>query len=63
MRKPVRNDEAKYRTIDSLSKEVNLCNNTVLRLAREADAVIKVGRTTRVNSERFFEYLEREYKS
>ena len=63
MRKPVRNDEARYRTVEDIVKDVNLCYDTVLRLASEAEAIIRVGRATRINAERFFDYLEREYRS
>ena len=62
MNKPIRNDMARYRTVDSIARDVNLCNAQVLRLAREAAAVIKVGRATRINAEKFFTYLEEEYK-
>ncbi len=63
MRKPERNSEARYRTIDDIVRDVNLCDTTVMRLASEAEAIIRVGRATRINAERFFDYLEREYRS
>ena len=61
MNKPVRNDEAIYKTIDQLMKETNLCRRMVLRIASEADSIIRIGRAVRINSPKFYKYMEMEY--
>ena len=62
MNKPNRNDSGRYLTTEQMQKETNLCKDSVRKLAIEADALIKYGRAVRVNSGKFFSYLDREYK-
>ncbi|SNU04656.1 hypothetical protein SAMN06297422_101199 [Lachnospiraceae bacterium] len=63
MNKPDRNDKARYLTVPQIMSETNLCRGNVLRLAEEADALIRIGRAVRVNAERFYRYIEIEYKA
>ncbi len=59
---PNRNSEAKYKTVEQIMEDTNFCKDIVKRIAKEADALIKVGRTLRINSSKFYMYLESEYK-
>ena len=61
MNKPVRHEEARYKTVDMIIKETNLCRSRVMTLASEADAIIRIGRAVRINSDKFFKYVDREY--
>lgn len=63
MNKPVRNDEALYRTVDQVMKELNLCRSKVVQIAEEADALIRIGRAVRINTVKLYEYLEETYKA
>lgn len=62
MKTPNRNSDAKYKTVEQIMEETNFCKDIVKRIAREADALIKVGRTLRIISPKFYMYLEAEYK-
>ena len=61
MNKPVRNKMAKYRTVTQIMSDVNLCRGTVVRLAKEAGAYIHVGRSVRIDADKFLGYIEDEY--
>ena len=61
MRRPIRHANAKYRTVDQMVEATNLCRGTVVRLAKEARAYLTIGRAVRIDSDRFFEHVEKEY--
>lgn len=63
MLKPVRNDDALYRTVDQVMKETNLCRQTVMRIAEEAESVLRIGRSVRINTVKLYDYMEKEYKA
>ena len=56
-------DFAKYRTVDSIIKEVNLCRGRVMEIAKDAGAIVRIGRAVRINSDVFFDYFEDKFKS
>ena len=62
MQKPDRNENARYLTIPQMMRETNLGRDLVNRLAEEADAVIRIGRAVRINADKFYKYVEFEYK-
>ena len=62
MNKPDRNPEGKYLTVDQVMKQTNLCRGTVVRIAKEADSIRRIGRAVRINTDRFFTYFDKEYK-
>lgn len=62
MNKPTRNECAKYKTVDQVMKETNLCRGNVMKLAADADSILRIGRAVRINADQFYLYLEREYK-
>ena len=61
MQRPNRNATARYRTVKQMMDDTNFCRSTVVRLAKEAGAYISVGRTIRIDSEKFFAYVGNEY--
>ncbi len=61
MNKPVRNSEAIYKTVDQIMMETNLCRGNVRNIAEEANAIVRYGRTVRINAKKFYEYFEAEY--
>lgn len=63
MNKPDRNSNAVYKTVSQIMKETNLCRNSVMRIAAEADSLIRIGRAVRINSLKFYNYMETEYRA
>ena len=43
MNKPERNSNGKYKTVDHVMKEINLCRSKVIKLATEANALSHAG--------------------
>lgn len=62
MNKPERNDNGRYLTVPQIMSKTNLSRGLVIRLAEEAGAVIRIGRAVRINAEKFYKYVEFEYK-
>ena len=62
MNKPVRHEQALYRTIDQIMRETNLCRGTVVKIAEDADSVLRIGRAVRINAEKFYKYFELIYR-
>ena len=58
---PVRHDDGPYLTVDQIQRQTNLCRATILRLATEAKAMLRIGKAIRINSEKLFKYMEKEY--
>lgn len=61
MNKPERNSNGKYKTVDLVMKDTNLCRSNVIKLATEANALIRIGRAVRINAEKLYAYIDREY--
>lgn len=62
MNTPNRNENARYKTIDQMMQETNMCRDSVKKIALEADALIKYGRVVRILAAKFYQYLDKEYK-
>ena len=56
-----KNPKGRLFTYQQMAEDSNLGINTVMRLAKEADSVVKIGRIVRVDPERFYEYVLIEY--
>lgn len=61
MNKPNRSSDALYKTIDQVMQETNLCRKTVRTLAEEAGAIIKIGRSLRINVKKLYEHIDNNY--
>jgi len=57
-----RNYEGTLLTYQQIAEDSNLGINTVMRLARESGALVKIGRISRVEPKRFYEYLFEVYQ-
>ena len=57
MVQPKRNENAKYITIPMAQERYNLCRDLVTRLAKESGALIRYGRTTRIDTEKMDKYF------
>ena len=52
------NPQGKFFTYQQMAEDSNLGINTVMRLA---NSIIRIGRTVRVNPEKFYKYIIAEY--
>lgn len=55
------NPKGKLFTYQQMAEDSNLGINTVMRLAKEANSIIRIGRTVRMVPEKFYEYVLTEY--
>ena len=55
------NPQGKFFTYQQMAEDSNLGINTVMRLAKESNSIIRIGRTVRVNPENFYKYIIAEY--
>lgn len=55
------NPQGKFFTYQQMAEDSNLGINTVMRLAKESNSIIRIGRTVRVVPEKFYEYIIAEY--
>ena len=56
------NNEARYQTVPNACKEVNVSRNTLMRLASEATAIVRFGKSVRIDMPSLFEYIDVVYK-
>ncbi len=55
------NPQGKFFTYQQMAEDSNLGINTVMRLAKESNSIIRIGRTVRVNPVKFYKYIIAEY--
>lgn len=55
------NLQGKFFTYHQMAEDSNLGINTVMRLAKESNSIIRIGRTVRVNPEKFYKYIIAKY--
>lgn len=55
------NPQGKFFTYQQMAEDSNLGINTVMRLAKESNSIIRIGRTVRVNPEKFYKYIIAKY--
>ena len=55
------NPQGKFFTYQQMAEDSNLGINTVMRLAKESNSIIRIRRTVRVNPEKFYKYIIAEY--
>lgn len=55
------NPQGKFFTYRQMAEDSNLGINTVMRLAKESNSIIRIGRTVRVNPEKFYKHIIAEY--
>lgn len=55
------NPKGRLLTYQQVAENSNLGINTVMRLAKESNSIVRIGRTVRVNPEKFYEYILEKY--
>ena len=55
------NPKGRLLTYQQVAENSNLGINTVMRLAKESNSIVRIGRTVRVNPEKFYEYILAKY--
>ena len=55
------NPKGRLLTYQQVAENSNLGINTVMRLAKETNSIVRNGRTVRVNPEKFYEYILAKY--
>ena len=55
------NPKGRLLTYQQVAENSNLGINTVMRLAKESNSIVRFGRTVRVNPEKFYEYILAKY--
>lgn len=61
MNRPSRNETAQFLTLPQAQKRMNLCRGTVQALAEESGALLRIGRSVRVDISRLETYVRKEY--
>ena len=51
------NPKGRLLTYQQVAENSNLGINTVMRLAKESNSIVRIGRTVRVNPEKFYECI------
>lgn len=58
-----KNPKGKLLTYQQMAEDSNLGIHTVVKLAKEAGAIIKIGRTVRVDRDVFYDYTTSVYRA
>lgn len=56
------NNEAKYQTVPNACREINVSRNTLMRLASEATAIVRFGKSVRIDMPALFRYIDVTYR-
>lgn len=59
---PNRNENAEFITIAMAMQNLNLCRASTVKLASEADALLRYGNVQRVDWKKLSDYFRKEYK-
>ena len=63
MYRPVVNKSARYLRATEACSDTNWSRNTLMKVAAEANAVIRVGRTVRIDMPVLYRYIDSVYKT
>ena len=56
------NNEAKYQTVPNACKEINVSRNTLMRLASEATAIVRFGKSVRIDMPALLRHIDETYR-
>ena len=56
------NNEARYQTVPNACKEINVSRNTLMRLASEATAIVRFGKSVRIDMPALFRHIDEAYR-
>lgn len=60
MNKKKENKKALLRTVSGMMEETNLCRNSLMQVAENAEAIVRFGkRGIRIDSDRFYDFLRK----
>ena len=59
--KPIRNEDAVYKTLDQMKNETNLSKGKIMALAEESKSLIRIDRVVRIRADKFYQYVEEKY--
>ena len=59
--KPTRTEDAVLITVPTAMRQVNMSRANVMKLAAEAKAIVRFNRMVRINADRFYSYIIKEY--
>lgn len=62
MLKPVINKNARYLRTEEACSQTNYSRTTLMRVASEANAVVRIGRTVRIDMPVLYDYIDAVYK-
>ena len=62
MYRPVVNKNARYLRTTEACSDTNWSRNTLMKVAIEANAVVRVGRTVRIDMPTLYKYIDNVYK-
>lgn len=58
---PVRNADAEYLTVKMTMERLNLCRASTIKIAKEADALLRYGNAQRINWKKLSEHFMKNY--
>ena len=58
MNKLVENKDARYLSVKGACEEINVCRNTLMRTATEANAVVRLGNVVRIDMPVLHSYID-----
>ena len=56
------NPKGRYCRVTEACSQTNWSRNTLMRIAEEANAIIRVGRTVRIDMQVLYKYIDENYK-
>ena len=62
MRKQQTNLEGRFQPVTTACGAVNVSRNTLMRIAEEANAIVRFGRTVRIDMPALYKYIDLAYK-
>ena len=63
MKAAIVNPNGRYNRVTEACSQTNWSRNTLMKVAKEAHAVIRVGRTVRIDIPILFDYIDKIYKN
>lgn len=56
------NRDARFQPPKYACEDLNVCYQTLMRIATEANAVVRLGRSTRIDMPALYKYIDENYK-
>jgi hypothetical protein len=59
MQNPIRCNDARFLTVKMASERYNICPNLIRSTARDGGALLKIGKSVRIDTEKLDKYLDK----